>query len=105
MELDIDVLPAVTRVEDAIKPGAPQLYDEAPGNLILDYHFGDSDKVADAFAKAAHVARLAIRNNRIVVNAMEPRAAIAELSIASPSDSRCTRRARACSASATTSPR
>ena len=77
VECGIDVLPAVTRVEDAIKPGAPQIYDEAPGNLILDYHYGDSDKVADAFAKAAHVARLAIRNNRIVVNAMEPRAALA----------------------------
>ena len=77
VECGIDVLPAVTRVEDAIKPGAPQIYDEAPGNLILDYHYGDSDKVADAFAKAAHVARLSIRNNRIVVNAMEPRAAVA----------------------------
>ncbi|MCP8938007.1 xanthine dehydrogenase family protein molybdopterin-binding subunit [Alsobacter sp. SYSU M60028] len=75
--LDIDVLPAVTRVEDAIKPGAPLLYDEAPGNRILDYHYGDAEKVAAAFAKAAHVTRLSLLNNRVVVNAMEPRAAVA----------------------------
>jgi carbon-monoxide dehydrogenase large subunit len=75
--LDIDVLPAVTRVEDAIKPDAPQIYDEAPGNRIVDFQFGDGAKVAEAFAKAAHVTRLPLRNNRIVVNAMEPRAAVA----------------------------
>ncbi|OWJ68924.1 xanthine dehydrogenase family protein molybdopterin-binding subunit [Inquilinus limosus] len=77
VELDIDPLPAVTRVPDAIAAGAPQLYDEAPGNLVLDYHFGDAEKVAEAFARAAHVTRLEILNNRVVVNAMEPRAAVA----------------------------
>ncbi|PZN99733.1 MAG: carbon monoxide dehydrogenase, partial [Hyphomicrobiales bacterium] len=75
--LDIDVLPAVTAGEDALAPGAPQLYDDVPGNLILDYHFGDSEKVAAAFAGAAHVTKLRIVNNRIVVNPIEPRAAIA----------------------------
>lgn len=74
--LDIEVLPAVTTAEEALAPGAPQLFDDVPGNLILDYHFGDAGKVADAFAKAAHVARLRIVNNRIVVNPIEPRAAI-----------------------------
>lgn len=77
VELDIDPLPAVTRVPDAITPGAPELYDEAPGNLVLDYHYGDTEKVAAAFASAAHVTRLEILNNRVVVNAMEPRAAVA----------------------------
>ncbi|MDX3805093.1 xanthine dehydrogenase family protein molybdopterin-binding subunit [Bosea thiooxidans] len=74
--LDIEVLPAVTTAEEALAPGAPQLFDDVPGNLILDYHFGDAGKVADAFAKAAHVARLRIVNNRIIVNPIEPRAAI-----------------------------
>jgi carbon-monoxide dehydrogenase large subunit len=77
VSLDIEGLPAVTRVEDAIGPGAPQLYDEVPGNRVLDYHYGDGAKVAEAFARAAHVTRLAITNNRVVVNAMEPRAAVA----------------------------
>jgi len=76
--LDIDPLPAVTRVPEAVAPGAPQLYDDAPGNLVLDYHYGDAEKVAEAFARAAHVTRLEILNNRVVVNAMEPRAAVVD---------------------------
>jgi len=76
--LDIDVLPAVTTVEAALAPGAPQLYDDVPGNLVLDYHFGDAEKVAAAFARAAHVTTLELVNNRVVINPLEPRAAIAE---------------------------
>ncbi len=57
---------------------AAMLYDDVPGNVGLDFHYGDSEKVAAAFAAAAHVTRLELRNNRIVVNAMEPRAAVAQ---------------------------
>jgi carbon-monoxide dehydrogenase large subunit len=76
VEVDIDALPAVVRAEEAARPGAPLIHDEAPGNVALDYHFGDSEQVAAAFAKAAHVTRLKLVNSRVVVNAMEPRAAI-----------------------------
>jgi len=76
--LDIEQLPAVTEASAAAAPGAPQLYDHIPGNVALDFHFGDTAKVAEAFAKAAHVTKLSIRNNRIVVCAMEPRSAIGE---------------------------
>ncbi len=75
--VEIDPLPAVTEPAEADRPGAPLLYDEVPNNVGCDFHFGDSDKVAAAFAAAAHVTRLRLRNNRIVVNAMEPRAALA----------------------------
>ena len=75
--LDIAILPAVASAEDALAPGAPQLFEDIPGNLVLDYHSGDAEKVAAAFAAAAHVTRLRIVNNRIVVNPIEPRAAIA----------------------------
>jgi aerobic carbon-monoxide dehydrogenase large subunit len=75
--VDIEPLPAVTQASEAAKPGAPQLYDDVPGNLALDYLYGEPDKVAEAFAKAAHVTRLDLRNNRLVVSAMEPRAAVA----------------------------
>ncbi|MBZ0146596.1 MAG: xanthine dehydrogenase family protein molybdopterin-binding subunit, partial [Pseudorhodoplanes sp.] len=78
ISVDIDPLPAVTLASDGAKPGAPQLYDDVPGNLALDYHFGDTEKVAAAFASAAHVTTLSLRNTRVVVNAMEPRAAIAD---------------------------
>jgi carbon-monoxide dehydrogenase large subunit len=76
--VDIDPLPAVCEPAAAAAPGAPLLYDDVPGNVGLDFHYGDSDKVAAAFADAAHVTRLRLRNNRIVVNAMEPRSAIAQ---------------------------
>ena len=76
--LDIEALPAVTLASEAAAPDAPQIYDEAPGNLALDYHYGDADKVAAAFANAAHVTKLSLRNTRLVVAAMEPRAAVAE---------------------------
>src|SRR5215475_12855986 len=70
--VDIDPLPAVTRASQAAQPGAPQIYDDVPGNITIDFHFGDSEKVAAAFAAAAHVTRLDMLNNRLVVSAMEP---------------------------------
>jgi carbon-monoxide dehydrogenase large subunit len=75
---DIDPLPAVTTAGEAVAPGAPQLHEAAPGNVCLDFHFGDEEKVTAAFAEAAHITRLSIRNNRIVVCPMEPRSAIGE---------------------------
>src|SRR6266478_6626729 len=74
--VETEALPAVIRPEQAVAPGAPLIHDEAPGNVALDYHYGDADQVAAAFAKAAHVTRLKLVNSRVVVNAMEPRSAI-----------------------------
>ena len=76
VEVEIDALPSVIQASEAAKAGAPALYEEAPDNVALDYHYGDSDKVAQAFARAAHVVRQHFINSRVVVNAMEPRAAI-----------------------------
>ncbi|HEX9462741.1 MAG TPA: xanthine dehydrogenase family protein molybdopterin-binding subunit [Alphaproteobacteria bacterium] len=77
VEVDIDPLPAVTDSAAATKPGAPQIFDDVPNNISLDYHFGDAAKVDAAFKQAAHVTRLALVNTRLVVNAMEPRSALA----------------------------
>lgn len=87
--LDIDALPAVTTARAAAAAGAPQLHEDAPGNVIMIYHHGDAAKVAAAFASAAHVTKLAIRNSRIVVAAMEPRSALAQFD---PADGRYTLR-------------
>ena len=76
--VDYKALPAVVSAEEALKPGAPQLHEQAKGNLCYDWHLGDKAAVDAAFAKAAHVTRLDIVNNRLVPNAMEPRAAIGE---------------------------
>jgi aerobic carbon-monoxide dehydrogenase large subunit len=77
VNVDIEPLPAVTAPEAATQNGAPQLYDDVPGNVALDYHYGDAEVVKAAFAKAAHVTRLSLVNSRLVVAAMEPRAAVA----------------------------
>ena len=76
--LDIEPLAPVIDARAAAQPGAPQLYDEVPGNIAIDYQHGDSEKVAAAFAKAAHVVKLPLINQRLVVAAMEPRSAIGE---------------------------
>src|ERR1700693_105922 len=76
--VDYEELPAAADIRAAIKPGAPQLHPEAPGNVIYDWAIGDEAAVKDAFAKAANVVTLELTNNRLVPNAMEPRAAIAE---------------------------
>jgi aerobic carbon-monoxide dehydrogenase large subunit len=77
VNVEIEPLAAVTTAEEAAGAGAPLLYDDVPGNVALDYHYGDSEAVKAAFAKAAHVTRLDLVNSRLVVNAMEPRGALA----------------------------
>jgi carbon-monoxide dehydrogenase large subunit len=76
--LDIEPLPAVLSAREAAKPGAPVLYDEVPDNVCLDYLYGDSEAVATALKHSAHVVRLPIVNQRMVVNSIEPRSAIGE---------------------------
>jgi carbon-monoxide dehydrogenase large subunit len=76
VELDIEPLPAAAMASEAAKPGAPQIYDDVPGNVSCDFLWGEPEKVAPAFAGAAHVTRLSLRNTRVVVAAMEPRAGI-----------------------------
>ena len=76
VEVDYEELPAVTDAVEALKPGAPQLHPEAEGNLIFDWELGDAKAVDEALASAAHVTRMRIVNNRLIPNAMEPRAAL-----------------------------
>ena len=76
--VDIDPLPAVTDEAAAMASGAALVHDDVPGNVGIDYLFGDSAAVAAAFASAAHVTRATLVNNRIIVNALEPRAAVGE---------------------------
>jgi aerobic carbon-monoxide dehydrogenase large subunit len=78
VEVDYEVLPAVVRAVDARKPGAPVLHDNAPDNTCYVWALGDQAAVDRAFAGAAHVAALEFDNNRLIPNAMEPRAANAQ---------------------------
>ncbi len=76
--VDYDVLPSSTDLATTIEPGVPQVWDEAPNNVVFDWEIGQKDKTDELFAAAAHVTKLTVVNNRIVVNSMEARAAFAE---------------------------
>jgi carbon-monoxide dehydrogenase large subunit len=76
--VDYEELPVVADIAAAIAPGAPQLHPEAPGNIIYDWHIGDEGATEAAFKSAANVVSLDLINNRLVPNAMEPRAAVAD---------------------------
>jgi carbon-monoxide dehydrogenase large subunit len=78
IDVAYDVLKSVTVTADALKPGMPQVHADVPGNICYDWELGDKAAVDAAFAKAAHVTKLDLVNNRLIPNAMEPRAAIGE---------------------------
>ena len=82
IEVDYEVLPAVADTARATAAGA-DVHDEAPGNLCYHWGIGDKDGTTAAFAKAAHVTTLTFRNNRLIPNAIEPRAANAAYNVSS----------------------
>ena len=78
VKIDYEVLAAVADPAKAQAKDAPQIHEIAPGNTIYQWHLGDAKAVDQAFKSAAHVTKLEIVNNRLVPNAMEPRAAIGD---------------------------
>ncbi len=78
VEVDYDAQPAVASVKDATAPGAPVVWDQAPGNTCFDWHLGERGPVDAAFAIAHKIVEIEVVNNRVIPNAMEPRAAIGE---------------------------
>ncbi|MFP6741354.1 MAG: xanthine dehydrogenase family protein molybdopterin-binding subunit, partial [Alphaproteobacteria bacterium] len=77
IEVDYQPLPAVADTAGAAVPGAPTIWDEAPGNIAYRWHLGDEDAAAAAFSAARHVVTVDLVNNRVVSNPMEPRNALA----------------------------
>ena len=78
VEVDYAELPANVLPARATGDGTALVHDEAPSNLCYDWELGDVAAVDEAIAKAHHVAKLDLINNRLIPNAMEPRAAIGE---------------------------
>ena len=76
VDVDYEVLPAAGLLADAVADGAPLVWDEAAGNVCFDWHIGDAAATEAAFAGAAKVVEIALTNNRVAPNAMEPRCAI-----------------------------
>jgi carbon-monoxide dehydrogenase large subunit len=79
LQIEYEVLDAVTNPADAIKAGAPQVHPDAPNNIAFDWAFGNPKEEVDAaIAASAHVTRLELVNQRLAPNAMEPRSAIGQ---------------------------
>ncbi len=78
VKVDYEVLPAVADPAKAQGAGAPLIHDVAPNNTIYQWHLGDQKATEAAFKSANHVTKLDIINNRLVPNAIEPRAALAD---------------------------
>ncbi|MGJ5618895.1 xanthine dehydrogenase family protein molybdopterin-binding subunit [Sulfitobacter sp. MF3-043] len=78
--VDIDELPAVIDMKEAVKDGATKVHDDLTSNLCYDWGFVEENKgaVDQAFKDAAHVTTLELVNNRLVANPMEPRVAVAD---------------------------
>jgi aerobic carbon-monoxide dehydrogenase large subunit len=77
VEVEYEELPAAPNIETALKAQQP-IWEDAPGNVALDWEDGDGDAVEAAFASAAHVISVRLQNTRLAPSALEPRAAIAE---------------------------
>jgi aerobic carbon-monoxide dehydrogenase large subunit len=78
LSIEYQELPAIISTADATKAGAPQVWEQAKNNTCYDWHIGDKAATEAAFAKASHVTKIDIVNQRLIPNAMEPRAAIGD---------------------------
>ena len=77
IEVDYEILPSVTDTAETVKPGAPTVWEEAPGNVCFLYKLGDKPAADAAFARAHHVARESFCITRVTTNSMEGRTALA----------------------------
>ena len=78
VRIEFSPLPSVTATAAALAPGAPAVWDDAPGNLCVDADVGDRAAAAAAFAGAAHVVRFETWIRRVTGVPMEPRAAVGD---------------------------
>jgi len=78
--VDYEELPAVADAVKALAPGAPQVHDTAPGNRCFHWEIGDKAKTEAALKSAAKVVKVSLVNQRLIANAIEPRACAASYS-------------------------
>ncbi len=77
--VDYEILPAVVSPVEALAPGAPAVWPDAPDNIAAAMSYGDAAATEAAFAKAKHVVSLDLISQRLVPSAMEPRSTMAEV--------------------------
>ncbi|MFC7735145.1 xanthine dehydrogenase family protein molybdopterin-binding subunit [Roseomonas sp. GCM10028921] len=78
VEVDYEMLPSATDLATATEPGQPQVWPGIRDNVVFDWETGNREETDRLFAGAAHVTRVTVVNNRVVVASMEGRAALAE---------------------------
>ncbi len=78
VKVDYEVLDAVVDPKAATEDGAPLVHDDVPNNTIYDFELGNKDETDAAFENADKVIELSYHNQKLVPNAMEPRAALAQ---------------------------
>ncbi|HVJ42992.1 MAG TPA: xanthine dehydrogenase family protein molybdopterin-binding subunit [Dongiaceae bacterium] len=78
IEVDYKELPAIISTDKADAAGSPQVWADAKNNVCYDWHIGDKAATDAAFAKAAHVTKIDLVNQRLIPNAMEPRSAVGD---------------------------
>jgi carbon-monoxide dehydrogenase large subunit len=78
IDVDYDSLPVVASLQAATASGAALVWDQAARNVCFDWEIGDRTKTDEGFAKADKIIELEVTNNRLIPNAMEPRAVIGE---------------------------
>ncbi len=77
VEVNYKVLDAIVDPKAAAQDGAPQVHDDVPNNTIFDWELGNKDETDAAFENAHHITELSYHNQKLVPNAIEPRAALA----------------------------
>jgi carbon-monoxide dehydrogenase large subunit len=78
VEVDFEELPVVASIEAALAPGAPKVWPQFPDNVCFDWHLGDQAATEAQFKGAYKVVSIDVKNQRLIPNAMEPRAAIGD---------------------------
>ena len=82
VQIDYEALSSVVDVEEAVKPGAPLLYEDWKSNVSCGVMFGNKEATDAAFAKADHVTKIRVESNRLSANSIEPRGAIGDYNAA-----------------------
>jgi carbon-monoxide dehydrogenase large subunit len=78
IKVTYEQLAPVVDLVSATKKGQPAIHDVSPDNVVFDWHLGDKSAADAAFKKAKHVTKIDLVNNRLIPNAMEPRAAVGD---------------------------
>ncbi|MEL6347508.1 MAG: xanthine dehydrogenase family protein molybdopterin-binding subunit, partial [Myxococcota bacterium] len=81
VDVDYTPIPSVIHTADAMSDDAPQIWEQAPKNMCYDWELGDKAATEAAFENAAHVVSIDLINQRLVPNAIEPRAALASYDV------------------------